>query len=162
MKSFLIAFGIASALLAAPALGVSGGQLATLERGPWACEMPGDAGTTPGLAAPEADFTITNGSTYHVPEGHGTYLRTGDQLRMTSGPRQGDRYAVQSEHFLRKLDQNGNDTGLRCIKLGEAGSLTARATGTCPKAKKNAARAEDADEPKLALDCSKPARPASS
>ena len=155
MKCFAIAAGIAVTLAAAPALAVSGGQLDTIERGPWACEMPGDAGTTPGVATPEADFIITNGSTYHVPEGHGTYLRTGDDVRMTSGPRQGDRYTLQSEHFLRKLDSNGKDTGLRCIKLGEAGSLTARPAGSCPKAKEKAARTEDADEPKLALDCGK-------
>jgi hypothetical protein len=111
---------------------------------------------------PQADFAITNDSTYLVPDGHGTYLRTGDDLRMTSGPRKGDRYTVQSEHFLRKLDADGKDSGLRCIKLGEAGSLTARPAGNCPKAKSDAARAEDADEPKLALDCGAPAPSASS
>src|SRR3569623_693938 len=156
MKCFAIAFAIAATLVCgAPARAGSGGQRATIERGPWGCERPGEAGTTPGIAAPEADFTINNGSTYHVAEGHGSYLRTGEDLRMTSGPRQGDRYTVQSEHFLRKLDESGKDTGLRCIKLGEASSLTARPAGSCPKAKENAARAEDADEPKLALDCGK-------
>src|SRR3569833_2875570 len=163
MKCFAIAFAIAATLVfGAPALAVSGGQLATIERGPWGCERPGDAGTTPGIAAPEADFTITNGSTYHVAEGHGSYLRTGEDLRMTSGPRQGARYVVQSEHFLRKLDESGKDTGLRCIKLGEAGSLTARPAGACPKAMQKAARADDAAEPKLARDCSAPASAASS
>lgn len=117
MKSFLVALGIASALFAAPAVAVSGGELGTLERGPWACEMPGDATTTAGVAMPAADFEITNDSTYQVSDGRGTYLRTGDDVRMTSGPRKGERYTVQSEHFLRKVGGNGKDSGLRCIRL---------------------------------------------
>lgn len=151
MKAFLIALGIVTALFAAPALAVSGGKLGTLERGAWACEMPGDAGATPGVAVPEADFHITNDSTYLVTEGRGAYLRTGDDVRMTSGPREGEHYTVQSEHFLHKLGADGKDTGLRCIKLGEAGSLTARPAGNCKKAKEEQARkGEDAH---VALAC---------
>ena len=153
MKSFLVALGIASALFAAPAVAVSGGELGTLERGPWACEMPGDATTTAGMAMPAADFEITNDSTYQVSDGRGTYLRTGDDVRMTSGPRKGERYTVQSEHFLRKLDACCKDTGLRCIKLCEAGSLTARPAGNCKNAKKEQARTSEDAEDRLALAC---------
>ncbi|HEX7709742.1 MAG TPA: hypothetical protein VF418_02275 [Sphingomonadaceae bacterium] len=153
MKSFLIALGIVVALFAAPALAVSGGKLGTLERGAWACEMPGDAGAAPGVATPQADFAITNDSTYLVPDGRGTYLRTGKDVRMTSGPRDGEHYIVQSEHFLRKLDAGGKDTGLRCIKLGEAGSLTARPAGNCKNAKKEQARTSEDAEDRLALAC---------
>jgi hypothetical protein len=153
MKAFLIALGIVATLFTAPALAVSGGKLGTLERGAWACEMPGDAGAAPGVAAPEADFHITNDSTYLVADGRGAYLRTGDDVRMTSGPRMGEHYTVQSEHFLRKLDASGKDTGLRCIKLGEAGSLTARPAGNCKKAKEEQARQDDNITTRVAVAC---------
>ena len=108
----------ACALLATPALAVSGGKLGTLERGTYVCEMPGDATTARGLPVPEAGFEITNDSTYTSDKGRGNYLRTGDNVRMTSGPHKGERYVVRTDRFLRMVDKDGNETGLRCIKLG--------------------------------------------
>jgi len=118
---------ITLALLASPASatsastvssGSSGGKLSTLARGAYACEMPGDAATGRGIEIPEEDFTIVNASTYHSGEQSGTYLRTGDLVTMTSGPKKGSRYSIKSERFLRKLAQDGTASGLRCIKLG--------------------------------------------
>ena len=100
---------------------------------------------------PAADFEITNDSTYQVSDGRGTYLRTGDDVRMTSGPRKGERYTVQSEHFLRKVGGNGKDSGLRCIRLGEAGSLTGRPARNCGKAKEEAQ--QDTESDRLATNC---------
>jgi hypothetical protein len=46
----------------------------------------------------------------------GIYLLTGDVIRFTSGPRKGDRFRRVSENFLRKLDKDGKDTNLRCVR----------------------------------------------
>ncbi|HTN13776.1 MAG TPA: hypothetical protein VL094_03105 [Sphingomonadaceae bacterium] len=94
------------------------GRLSTLERGTYACEMPGDAATSRGVPAPEEGFVITNGSAYTADGKSGTYLRVGDLVTMTSGPRKGNRYEVKSGRYLRKLDQAGEPTGLRCVRIG--------------------------------------------
>ncbi len=104
--------------LASPAMAVSGGKLGTLERGIYICEMPGDAATTRGIVMPEAGFEVTNASTYSADQGDGTYLRTGDDVTITSGPKKGERYKVEREGFLRQIERDGNETGLRCIRLG--------------------------------------------
>lgn len=153
MKPFAISLSLTLAVIAVPTAAVSGGRLGTLDRGTWECERPGDAAVAAGVPVPGAGFEITNDSTYRVPEGHGTYLRTGDNVRMTSGPRKGDRYVVRNEHFLRKVDENGNETGLRCIKLGAAGSLITPSSAPCDADNKQAAKEPGKNEPSLARAC---------
>jgi hypothetical protein len=113
---------LAALLCAAPAIAVTGGKLGTLERGNWTCELPGDAAVGRGVPVPEANFVITPSSTYRTEQGAGKYLRTGDTVIMTSGPRKGERYNVQNERMLRKLAEDGSDGGLRCVRLGAAAS----------------------------------------
>lgn len=103
------------AIAATPALAAPGGQLGTLKRGSYACELPGDATGPVGLRAAEQDFSIDNGSSYITTTGRGTYLLTGDLLRMTSGPQQGTSYRRQSGGFLRRLNPDGSESPLRCI-----------------------------------------------
>ncbi len=103
---------------AGPALADDSGRLSTLERGTYACELPGDAATQRGVPVPEEGFVITNGSAYSAEGKAGTYLRVGDRVTMTSGPLKGNRYEVKSGRYLRKLDKNGQPTGLRCIRIG--------------------------------------------
>mgnify|MGYP001095842165 FL=1 len=117
-----IPLAIAICLLSAPAFAVSGGKLGTLERGSYACEMPGDAAIGRGKAVPERDFDITNSSTYASAQGDGIYLRTGDEVTMTSGPRKGERFRVKSESFLREVAADGSETGLRCVRRGSNGA----------------------------------------
>jgi hypothetical protein len=105
-------------LLAVPALATTGGKLDTVARGSWTCEMPGDAGSERGIPVDGADFVVTPSSTYRTETGRGTYLRTGDMVTMTSGPRKGERYRVQTERMLKKLAPDGTDEGMRCVKLG--------------------------------------------
>lgn len=116
MKPIALAFAALTA--AAPALATSGGQIDTLQRGNYVCELPGDASTQRGVPVPEAGFEITHSSTYRTADGTGTYLRTGNLVTMTSGPRKGERYRVQSERMLKLLAEDGSEDGLRCIKLG--------------------------------------------
>ena len=56
-------------------------------------------------------------STYRVGAEEGTYLLTGDMVTMTSGPKRGQRFHRLSGNFLRKVDADGKDTALRCIRL---------------------------------------------
>lgn len=108
----LAAFAAASAL-AAPAL--AQGQIGTIERGTYVCELPGDAAGAVGIPQPEESFTIESASRYSSPQGDGTYLRRGNRLTMTSGPRNGDTYEVVGRGFLRKI-VNGEVSRLRCVR----------------------------------------------
>lgn len=118
MRAIFLAISAGMLLFAGSASAVSGGKLGTLDRGRYVCETGGDAATGRGVAVPEANFEITNSSTYLSAEGSGHYLRTGDLVRMTSGPRKGERFQVKSENFLRQTTSDGTETGLRCIRLG--------------------------------------------
>jgi hypothetical protein len=102
-----------AAFAALPAL--AQGPIGTLERGTYACELPGDATGKPGIAKPDANFTIIGASRYSSALGRGTYLRRGDVVTFTSGPRAGEAYAVISSAFLRRME-NGQPGELRCIR----------------------------------------------
>lgn len=102
-----------AALAASPLL--AQGPVGTLERGAYACELPGDAAGAAGIPKPDANFTIIGASRYTSAQGHGTYLRRGDVVTFTSGPRSGEAYAVISSVFLRRME-NGRPGELRCIR----------------------------------------------
>ena len=101
--------------LAVPAF--AQGSIGTVPRGTFACELPGDAAGQAGVAQPARDLTIESASRYSSPQGGGSYLRRGDTLTLTSGPRQGESYAVVSEGFLRLLE-DGRPGRLRCVRRG--------------------------------------------
>ncbi len=102
--------------LAAPALAVPGGPIGQMPPGNFLCEMPGDATGAVGLRVPGEDFLIVNANTYRTATGRGTYLLTGDQLVMTSGPKNGEKFHRISESFMRKLGPDGKDSDLRCVR----------------------------------------------
>ena len=106
---------LAATLLAAPAAAVPGGDIDTLELGNYICELPGDALAGRGVHVPDADFAIVFGSRYRAGGQSGTYLLTGDQIVMTSGPRMGARYHRLTLGFLRKQNKDGSDSDLRCV-----------------------------------------------
>lgn len=112
MKTASFLFALLAIAVAAPALGQ--GKIGTLSRGTYACELPGDAAGAIGLAQPDASLTIKSASRYDSPQGSGTYLRRGDRVTLTSGPRRGESYAVISERFLRRIEA-GEPGPLRCI-----------------------------------------------
>ena len=114
MKGHSIAM-IVAALAAAPAF--AQGAIGTVERGAYVCELPGDAGGSAGVAQPGQALTIESASRYSSPQGAGTYLRRGDTLQLTSGPRQGESYAVIGEGFLRRIE-DGKPGRLRCVRSG--------------------------------------------
>ena len=70
-----------------------------------------------GIEQPDRALTIQSASRYSSPQGSGTYLRRGDTLTLTSGPREGERYAVISTGFLRRIE-DGKPGRLRCVRQG--------------------------------------------
>jgi len=110
-----IACCLAALLTAGPVL--AQGAIGTLERGTYACELPGDASREAGIAQPHENFRIITASRYRSEQGRGIYLRRGNVVTFTSGPRKGESYAVFSPAFLRRID-NGEPGDLRCIRKG--------------------------------------------
>lgn len=107
--------GTAAIALASPLLAQD--QIGTIERGRYVCELPGDASGAAGVVQAEEEFTIKSASRYKSPQGNGTYLRRGDRLTMTSGPRNGDSYEISGRGYLRKID-GPLVTRLRCVRQG--------------------------------------------
>jgi len=101
--------------LAESAGAVPGGEIGTLEKGRYACELPGDAAGPAGLHVPEADFTVISASSYRARGRIGSYLLTGELVVMTSGPHRGQRFHLVSRGFLRAVEPDGSDGRLRCI-----------------------------------------------
>lgn len=114
----MLKYALPAALLAlsAAALAVPGGPIDVLAPAAYACEMPGDATNAAGYRVDAENFVIENSNSYSTPAGHGTYLLTGDDLVLTSGPKRGDRYHRVSDNFLRKLGPDGQETPLRCVR----------------------------------------------
>ncbi len=113
MKCYI---AILAVLISGPVLAATGGELDTLPLGYYVCELPGDATGPVGILAPETDFTISNASSYSTAAGTGTYLLTGDLVVMTVGPQRGARYRRVYGGFLRRLNADGSDSPLRCIR----------------------------------------------
>lgn len=105
--------GMACLALAVPA--TAQGPIGTIERGQYICELPGDAAGQVGIHQPQEDFRIASASRYRAADGDGTYLRRGDVVTMSSGPRNGAQYLVISSTFLRKIE-NGQPGRLRCFR----------------------------------------------
>ena len=90
-----------------------------LPKGPYICELPGDAGD-PGIAAgrhqPGDDFEVIGDSSYRAAGERGVYLLVGDRLTMTSGALAGRRFHRAGPSFVRALQADGSDGDLRCIR----------------------------------------------
>ena len=106
---------IAALFAAAASAAYAKGPIDTVDRGPYVCEMPGDASGQAGIPQPGRNFTIETASRYSAHQGAGTYLRRGDRVEMTSGPRKGEAYRVIRPGFLRVLQADGSVGRLRCV-----------------------------------------------
>lgn len=104
------------AVAAMPAL--AAGPIGTAQRGSYTCELPGNAAGAAGVAQPQDNFRIASASRYQSVRGDGTYLRQGNTIRFTSGPRAGEAYRMESENFFRRLDADGKPGRLRCVRSG--------------------------------------------
>ena len=108
----------AAVLAAASSAVLAEGPVETAERGRYVCELPGDATTGVGIAQPARNFTIETASRYASPQGHGSYLRRGTRLEMTSGPRKGEAYLIVRPGFVKLLLADGTPGRMRCVLQG--------------------------------------------
>lgn len=106
------------ALAAAPAAAAPGGPIGVMPLGNYICELPGDATGPAGQRQPDEDFRITHGSSYRAARGQGVYLLTGDRLTFTSGPYRGRTWHRTGRTFLRRIQPDGSDGALRCVRQG--------------------------------------------
>ena len=123
-RSLASALAIAMASLVAAAPGsagaVPGGEIGTLTKGRYICELPGDATGPAGIHVPEADFTIISASSYRAHGRIGSYLFTGDHVIMTSGTLRGERFRRISESFLRRIEADGSEGRMRCVLISSS------------------------------------------
>lgn len=112
----MLATALAAMAFAAPLSAAPGDAIGTLAIGRFVCELPGDALGPAGVPQPEADFAILNASAYRSDAGAGSYLLVGDVMTFTSGPRKGEKYRRISANFLRRLNPDGSDGALRCVR----------------------------------------------
>jgi len=105
-----------AAFVAAPLL--AKGEIDTAQRGAYSCELPGDAAGAAGIPRPELDFRIRSASRYKSEQGDGVYLRQGDVIRFTSGPRAGEAYQVLNPNMMRRLGPDAKPGRLRCVRTG--------------------------------------------
>ncbi len=92
-------------------------QIQTLPLGRYSCELPGDAMGAAGHRVVAEDFAVVHSSTYAAARKQGSYLLTSNIIEMTSGPKAGEKFHRISNNFLRKLNPDGTDGELRCIRM---------------------------------------------
>jgi len=97
---------------------VAQGELGTLPKGRYLCELPGDA---MGLASRPVEgqwFDVVNASRYVSEGGDGTYLLTGKSVVFTRGPMRGARFEWNGMKALNRTDLAGELAKLRCVRSG--------------------------------------------
>ncbi len=113
-------FSLSLAVLCAAPLAASAaavGPIGTVGQGRYVCELPGDAAGPRGIVQEELGFSIESASRYSSAQGAGTYLRRGNVLTFTSGPRSGEQYQLISATFMRRMEV-GQPGRLRCVRQG--------------------------------------------
>lgn len=95
---------------------VPGGLIGTLDLGRYSCELPGVAGGPVQIPAKEFDFTVVRGSSYRAQGLRGSYLLAGDVVTMTGGKLKGLKLHRIAGGFLRRVEANGTDGEMRCVR----------------------------------------------
>lgn len=90
------------------------GGIGVMPQGLYVCELPDGSASSRGVVQPGTSFRITSASRYISDQGTGTYLRRGDTMVLSSGPRAGEQYQIVGDGFVRRLE-NGNPGRLRCL-----------------------------------------------
>lgn len=116
MKPLALAAAAVALVLPAIAGAAPGGGISTIPLGRYTCETTGDALGVAGVHQPQSDFEATRGSSYRTDKGSGIYLLTGLGLVFTSGPFEGLHFRQVRNGFLRKVEADGKDSPLRCVR----------------------------------------------
>ncbi len=93
------------------------GEIGVMPQGLYVCELPDEHASSRGVVQPGTSFRITSASRYTSDQGAGTYLRRGNIMVLSSGPRAGERYQIIGDGFVRRLE-NGAPGRLRCLHRG--------------------------------------------
>lgn len=94
-------------------------MLRTMPHGIYECALPGSAAGDVVERVDAEDFRLSSASRYSTAAGRGTYLLKGDIFTFTRGPKRGERYLRQGENRLRKLDADGLESRLLCVRRGK-------------------------------------------
>jgi len=117
LPAAIAALALSPAALASSAPSpVPGGLIDTLPLGQYTCETPGVAGGPISVRAEEFDFKVVHGSSYRAGGVRGSYLLTGDTVAMTGGKLKGLKLHRISDSFLRRIEANGQDGEMRCVR----------------------------------------------
>ena len=110
---------IAAAALAALSTGplAAADNLDTLPHGRYICALPGDATGLPVREVSEHNFQITGASSYEASEGSGTYLRVGDTITFTRGPRKDMKLRRLPSGLLQWVKEDGTLGRVRCSRV---------------------------------------------
>lgn len=94
------------------------GRLDTLPTGRYICALPGDATGLPVQEMAQHNFTVTGASSYRSAEGGGTYLRVGDTITFTRGPRKDMKLRLLGSGLLQWVNEDGTLGRIRCSRVG--------------------------------------------
>jgi len=114
-RAAFVAMIVAASSPLAPAAAIPGGEIHTLPTGQYVCELPGDAAGPFRIRTPEQDFAVVSASSYKVGSARGTYLLTGKNMVMTSGPFKGRKFQRLGDGFLRHLGPDAAIRPMRCV-----------------------------------------------
>jgi hypothetical protein len=98
----------------------SSGVLGILQHGTYECALPGDAGSEAFRVVPAESFRIGTASSYANAAGNGIYLRRGNEVVFTRGPKKDQRFRRLGANTLQKLNPDGSLSKLICTRLGGA------------------------------------------
>ncbi|WP_121119270.1 hypothetical protein [Croceibacterium ferulae] len=91
------------------------GGIGVMQQGLYVCELPDPRAPSRGVVQQGTSFRITSASRYISDQGTGTYLRRGNTVVLSSGPRAGESYRIISDGFVRKVE-DGAPGRLRCVR----------------------------------------------
>ena len=115
MKYAIFATAALAATFAAPLTAED--RLATLPHGRYICALPGDATGLPVQEVSEHNFAVTGASSYESEGGGGTYLRVGDTVTFTRGPRKDMKLKMLGSGMLQWIKEDGTLGRIRCTRV---------------------------------------------
>ncbi|MCV0383566.1 MAG: elongation factor P [Erythrobacter sp.] len=104
------------ATIAVPA--AAQGRLGTLPHGRYVCALPGGAAGKAVKEVSEHNFSITGASSYEAADGRGTYLRKGDTVVFTRGPRKDMKLKLLGSGLMQWVKEDGTLGRIRCTRVG--------------------------------------------